>query len=936
MTLPTESPMGSSMEPPSPIEPSIIINMPQEPTEPGPEMTSVVESMLNPINQDQNDIRELGANAKACDDNEAPILHMAVEEELFDVTPCLIRHGAKATDSDNKGNTVIHALAQCHQKGVIEAKKIQYLDFVCQSNGNAQKSTLDMVLRHRDPPRKAEYLRYHLLLAIAMYLSEQAEFILDYAQSLFPFNNEGEQHLRTVLYGTFKGDTNRIEKTHLKMTPLVMTLHGKMPHLTNKLIEAEQRHLMPHDNELSHEKARAHHASSISDPQSLQICLESGNPSRKIWKHYFDYLNKEEQLFARIGALNIEDKIIYLRLHRRWAVRDLNLSGLKLVTNALNYLNNEEQKQRIVCQPQQTEELLLFVDNNNADGNLSRLLEEFITQEFECHKSDQKQGYQCVLNQVDDISGSDYILDAFETHYPNSTSSKWKSLSKFAVITFYGLAVMGMNIWTDTVITKALDCASNRTNIPDGYGICNGNQDVRNSKAIPPTDPDDRDDRDTTDDRKWNGTNFQEAFNISSGSQLLHLTTTLTLWIWLLGQLIQPKSIFTYLGFGSAKQGAELEGIEIETGSAEIPLVERNRSRSGDSNASQMEKQVKSKQIISFCVLGFPVFAAAVMVFCILSGFWPELDWVWLGNTFSMSLIVVLAIAGLVIKCKMIFGQDNFLQDRDLFDSLDKQLTIAQIGESCMEATVQFILQTWLFARLQLADELHKKTKIEITVQFWYHFFVSGAKLELLEVLVSGKIFLSSMSLICSVSTIHFNLKNQNVPLKRKPFIFLSLAFQLWAQMRVILALCSGANDGSQDLNEIKWFWLIKIAWIMMLKAGFWFKNRKLAPFSLCNICSFLLSTFGSSMLLLQIPMLNNDNKKVTTETFGFQFLYFLFTFGQSVCWVVSRGEAFWEIAILMALAFACHAVFYLFYGHPGQAKNRKNIKKWMKKKKLN
>lgn len=87
----------------------------------GRRSTWLISACLFECEEDQkfDDIRALGLDAKSKDQNQTPLLGLAIELELFRVVEFLMTNGVDTGATDCHGNTILHMLATCKNKEII-------------------------------------------------------------------------------------------------------------------------------------------------------------------------------------------------------------------------------------------------------------------------------------------------------------------------------------------------------------------------------------------------------------------------------------------------------------------------------------------------------------------------------------------------------------------------------------------------------------------------------------------------------------------------------------------------------------------------------------------------------------------------------------------------------------------------------------------------
>lgn len=124
-------------------------------------------------------------------------------------------------------------------------------------------------------------------------------------------------------------------------------------------MDIEYEYLMPNSSEsTSDDEIKAHHASEISHPHHLRICLRSEpRPTDRMLKFYFKFQMQKTPLNRRIEELSTDQQVDFIAMHRQWAVQVMNHSVLHQVTNALVTIADEKRKE-VICKMSSESKLL--------------------------------------------------------------------------------------------------------------------------------------------------------------------------------------------------------------------------------------------------------------------------------------------------------------------------------------------------------------------------------------------------------------------------------------------------------------------------------------------------------------------------------------------------------------------------------------------------
>eukprot|EP00094_Tigriopus_californicus_P014147 TCALIF_13702-PA protein Name:"Protein of unknown function" AED:0.41 eAED:0.41 QI:0/0/0/0.66/1/0.33/3/0/853 len=766
------------------------------------------------------------------------------------------------------------------------------------TEGNTQ--FLAQFFKYREISRRAKYLREHLLLAIDLGMSEEALMFLQFSEELFL---RCKEHWQQIIVNSHQADlvASPNHPDHSKTTPLLESIKKKNDEVTQKLIDLERDLFMQASDSPTNEEVRAHHASNTTYPDQLKHCLGPENPSDQILRHYFHYLVQSKPLAKRMAALNQSEKVTILELHRQWAVQVFNHSALHEVTNAIATLTIEEKK-RIVC----------------SHGNLLQsavstqkrwlVIGELLHQEYLCHKKDEdeqegkKECILCIQKQLTHDYDISYAIDTLDSFFPKTNVAKWCNFIFFhLVFVLLGASLILLDIYLDMQLTEDF---YNRTLI-----------------ATNETDQ----------------TKFELAFQISWGSQLLPLITSIPIWIWKLTELKQFSSQCTRR-VSSTTQKEDIEMTPLQ------PNKETQLMKVDSTATSNKEQTLTSKWKTTIEVLSLalpPLVACLAFTVCILlKKKTLKLGIICASNFFTGAVILCLSLERLINRCHFIFSQDHRKSTlRNQFQVIERQHALATIGESCLEAIVQLSLQLWLLSQEDFASDFDKgfimnavRTLSSVT-SLWKH---DPFRNQLI-----FKLFMSCLSLIFSVCKSYRLLKNQSMRIYHLSFVFLSLNLQLWARMSVIFAWCMYMNCSPElTVGGVGIFLGLNILLAGMVRVANVDHNAEKTPLTYQNILVYFLEIMASSMVLVRIPKAKQDNEIVSENTLALQSWYFFLSFVTNIVWVIiiqccakiSLCETLGEIILLFLMASLFQILYYTVFGHPWRYISQIKIKNMISK----
>uniref|UniRef100_A0A0K2TNQ1 Putative LOC100882592 [Megachile rotundata] n=1 Tax=Lepeophtheirus salmonis TaxID=72036 RepID=A0A0K2TNQ1_LEPSM len=257
---------------------------------------------------------------------------------------------------------------------------------------------------------------------------------------------------------------------------------------------------------------------------------------------------------------------------------------------------------------------------------------------------------------------------------------------------------------------------------------------------------------------------------------------------------------------------------------------------------------------------------------------------------------------------------------------------ITRSAEAGLESCGQLILQIWLlsfnfYSLLGLSFEQFLKKSLHGVVLI-LSFSINEAD-DIEQSL--GKVFLSVISLVFSVSSGYRMLKRGSLRMNNAVFIYLSTFFQVLARICGVSLFFVGVRSFSPIIPLLL---LAHFALILVLKLTF--ESDANTFRSLSSFLVSLLTVFASSMVYVRITPLTHRWQYEHRSTFVVQFLFFLIVFIENIilsctpilfynredtllsCLSPNQFNIYvFFIILLSTCAWFCHIFYYKCMGHP-------------------
>lgn len=432
------------------------------------------------------------------------------------------------------------------------------------------------------------------------------------------------------------------------------------------------------------------------------------------------------------------------------------------------------------------------------------------------------------------------------------------------------------------------------------------------------------------DQLRWNNSDseneakYGRAFHVSLFSQFLPLITTIPIWISKLMELWKHRS--------------RRNQVSSPESQIENPLLNRRESSAlGNTQESGSNNENGSQRPTFVLVVLPPLVALLAFIGFYFVGLSCELMVVGMSNIFTGTMISGLAVIALIDVKNYIFGEDHSkLELGKALHLSERQYALATMGESCLEANLQLGLQIWLLSNEQFSNDFEYGL-VWGSIQILYSLFVAKDGSNKFASQVVFKLFLSCSSLIFSVCGSYRHLKKRSMQIYHLIFIFISLNFQLWARMCVILALSLYMKCSLElKMGGVLLFFILNIQTVFFLKQIL--QNGEIKSWK--NGMVYLFEGIASSTLLVRIPKMNDDSEIVPEESFWLQICYFITTGISNIIWTVltvalsNMGlvATFVEITVLLVVAGIFHTLYYTVFGHPWRIISRNKMLTTMKK----